>query len=76
MIMHKICKCQDICMKSLCTLQVSLPDAMAPRSSHSAVVFGSGADFRIVVLFGGRGAFRGKILSKTTLLTLSELLHS
>ena len=49
---------------------------MAPRSSHSAVVFGSGSGFRLVVLFGGRGAFRGKLLSKTTLLTLGELLYS
>ena len=52
-------------------LQVTLPVAITPRYGHSAVVFGSGASFRVVVLFGGYYYPPG-YLSKTTLLLLGE----
>ena len=42
---------------------------MSPRAGHSAVMFGSGPDFRLVVLFGGQ---HGGHLSETTLLLLGE----
>ena len=47
--------------------------AITPRYSHSAVVFGSGASFRVVVLFGGNEtALLSGITSETTLLLLRE----
>ena len=52
-------------------LQVTLPVAITPRWGHSAVVFGSGASFRIVVLFGGLNSSHIKI-SETILLLLGE----
>ena len=51
-------------------LQVTLPVAITPRRGHSAVVFGSGASFRVVVLFGGQNL--SDYLSETTLLLLGE----
>ena len=51
-------------------LQVTLPVAITPRGGHSAVVFGSGASFRIVVLFGGQNMLG--YLSETALLMLGE----
>ena len=45
-------------------LQVTLPVAITPRWGHSAVVFGSGASFRVVVLFGGRKSWLGGEISE------------
>lgn len=42
---------------------------MRPRVSHSAVMFGSGPDFRVVVIFGGE---HGGSLSDTTLLLIGR----
>ena len=60
-------------------VQVTLPKSMTPRRNHSAVVFGSGPSFRIVVFFGGYklGGLNfifgiGGFLSETTLLLLGE----
>ena len=47
--------------------QVTLPTPMAPRFGHSGVVFGVGADFRVLVLVGG--------LADTTLLLLGKKWH-
>ena len=47
--------------------QVTLPTPMVPRARHSGVVFGVGADFRVLVLVGG-GA-------NTTLLLLGKKWH-
>ena len=52
-------------------LQVSLPTNITERFGHSAVVFGTGPDFRVVVLFGGK-AKAHKPISETTLLLLCE----
>ena len=52
-------------------LQVTLPVAITPRYGHSAVVFGSGANFRFVVLCGGVNSSYAEI-SETTLLLLGE----
>ena len=52
-------------------LQVSLPTNITGRYAHSAVVFGTGPDFRVVVLFGGRTTGHIEI-SETTLLLLCE----
>ena len=51
-------------------LQVTLPVAITPRCGHSAVVFGTGPSFRVVVLFGGETS--SGYLSETTLLLLGE----
>ena len=52
-------------------LQVSLPTDITERYAHSAVVFGTGPDFRVVVLFGGYNETRN-VISETTLLLLCE----
>ena len=53
--------------------QVSLPTNITGRYAHSAVVFGTGPDFRVVVLFGGRTiAYVVSEISETTLLLLCE----
>ena len=52
-------------------LQVSLPTNITGRCGHSAVVFGTGPDFRVVVLFGGINETYDEI-SETTLLLLCE----
>lgn len=46
-----------------------MPVEIKPRLGHSAVVFGCGTGFKVMVLFGGS---RGSHLSETTLLLLSE----
>ena len=54
-------------------LQVSLPTNITGREGHSAVVFGTGPDFRVVVLFGGiNGVNWRRYISETTLLLLCE----
>ena len=40
-------------------VQVTLLQEMGPRCYHSATVFGSGPNFRMVVMFGGRREFLG-----------------
>ena len=53
-------------------VQVTLPQEMGPRYGHTATVFGSGPNFRMVVMFGGRRkGFRDPI-ADTTLLHLGE----
>jgi len=51
-------------------VQVTLPVAITPRKWHSAVVFGDGPTFRVVVLFGGNNSSHD--LSETTLLLLGS----
>jgi len=55
-------------------LQVSLPVAITSRCGHSAVVFGNGASFRVMVLFGGYN-YQSGYLSETTLLLLGEYIQ-
>ena len=52
-------------------LQATLPTAITPRYSHSAVMFGAGPDFRVIVLFGGWSS-SGLVISETTLLLMSK----
>ena len=55
-------------------LQMTLPTGITQRYGHSAVVFGSGPDFRVVVLFGGiDSSFGTHAISDTTLLLLCKL---
>ena len=53
-------------------MQVTLPDAIRPRFGHSAVMFESGEDFRVVVLFGG---LHEGHLTETTLLLFGKLVN-
>ena len=53
------------------TLQLSLPTAITERSGHTAVLFGTGVDFRVAVLFGGTNKSNDNI-SETTLLLLCK----
>jgi len=52
-------------------LQVTLPVAITPRRRHSAVVFGYGPTFKVVVLFGGDDSSYN-LKTETTLLLLGE----
>ena len=53
---------------------MTLPTGIAQRYGHSAVVFGNGPDFRVVVLFGGIDTnFGTHAISETTLLLLRKL---
>ena len=53
-------------------VQVTLPQEMGPRHEHIATVFGSGPNFRMVVIFGGMREFAGDPIAETTLLHLGE----
>ena len=54
-------------------LQVTLPTAITQRHSHSAVMFGAGPDFRVIVLFGGDDSDGvAHAISETTLLLLCK----
>ena len=56
-------------------VQVTLPQEMGPRYNHTATVFGSGPNFRMVVMFGGhrrRSVFVVDPIAETTLLHLGE----
>ena len=71
-----LCMCVVAVYSNMCTcfpifLQVSLPTNITGRYGHSAVVFGTGPDFRVVVLFGGYNGQHVPI-SETTLLLLCE----
>ena len=53
-------------------VQVTLPQEMG-RFDHTATVFGSGRNFRMVVMFGGkRSIWGGDPIAETTLLHLGE----
>ena len=76
---YHICVCAVVAVYSnMCTcfpifLQVSLPTNITGRYGHSAVVFGTGPDFRVVVLFGGKNeTSMYDEISETTLLLLCE----
>ena len=55
-------------------LQVTLPTAITKRYGHSAVIFGIGPNFRVIVLFGGRtsSVHPLPVISETTLLLMSK----
>ena len=53
-------------------VQVTLPQEMGPRLWHTATVFGSGHNFRMVVMFGGGREIAGGPMAETTLLHLGE----
>ena len=53
-------------------VQVTLPQGMVPRYEHTATVFGSGHNFRMVVMFGGKRMVLGDPIAETTLLHLGE----
>ena len=53
-------------------VQVTLPQEMGPRYGHTATVFGSGPNFRMVVMFGGKRELMGVPIAEITLLYLGE----
>ena len=53
-------------------VQVTLPQEMGQRYDHTATVFGSGPNFRMVVMFGGKRDIMGDPIAETTLLHLGE----
>ena len=53
-------------------VQVTVPHEMGPRWGHTATVFGSGPNFRMVVMFGGKRKLGGDLIAETTLLHLGE----
>ena len=53
-------------------VQVNLPPKVEPRQEHTATVFGSGPNFRMVVMFGGRRQPEDGTLAETTLFHLGE----
>ena len=53
-------------------VQVTVPQEMGPRLYHTTTVFGSGPNFRMVVMFGGKREFVGASIAETTLLHLGE----
>ena len=53
-------------------VQVTLPQEMGPRRYHTATVFGSGPNFRMVVMFGGKRELWGDPIADTTLLHVGE----
>ena len=53
-------------------VQVTLPQEMGPRLWHTATVFGSGPNFRMVVMFGGKRGVLGEPIADTILLHLGE----
>jgi len=54
-------------------VQVTLPQEIGPRDGHIATVFGSGSNFRMVVMFGGRRRdSTGAPVAETTILYLGK----
>ena len=53
-------------------VQVSHPKNMEPRYSHTAAIFGSGHNCRMVVMYGGRRKVGGPTIAETTLFHLGE----
>ena len=66
-----MCVVANMCTCFPIFLQVSLPTNITGRCGHSALVFGTGPDFRVVVLFGGYNK-QDVPISETTLLLLCE----
>ena len=56
---------------SIIIQQVTLPTKITERYGHSAVAFGSGYDFKVIVLFGGC-SIGGHMISETTILMMSK----
>ena len=52
--------------------QVTLPQEMGPRYDHTATVFGSAPNFRMVAMFGGKRKLLGDPITETTLLHLGQ----
>ena len=53
-------------------VQVTLPQEMGPRLGHTATMFGSGPNLRMVVMFGGMREFIGGPIAEKTILRLGE----
>ena len=53
-------------------VQLTVPQEMGAQWCHTATVFGSGPNFRMVVMFGGRRELAGASIAETTLLHLGE----
>ena len=53
-------------------VQVTLPQEIGPRYDHTATVFGSGLNFRMVVMFGGKRKWPGDPIAEKILLHLGE----
>ena len=53
-------------------VQVTLPQEVGSRHDHTATVFGSVPNFRMMVMFGGERKFVEKTVADTTLLHLGE----
>ena len=53
-------------------VQVTLPQEMGPRYGHTATVFGSGHNFRMVVMCGGGKEWAGDPIAETIFLHLGE----
>ena len=52
---------------------MTLPTGITQRYGHSAILFGTGPDVRVVVLFGGIDSHLGMdAISETTLLLLCK----
>ena len=68
------CHTTDIVQPYLALLlQITPSELITPREGHSAVVFGSKPDFRVVVLYGGSMSWSSReVMSKTTLLLLGK----
>ena len=49
-------------------VQVTLRQEMGPQHGHTATVFGSGPNFRMVIMFGGRREFWGEPIADTVLI--------
>ena len=54
-------------------LQVTLPTRITQRYGHSVVMFGTGPNLRVLVIFGGRNGKR-QLISETTLMLLCKSL--
>ena len=67
-----VCTVCIACFVYYIQLQMYLPTKITQQYGHSAVVFGTGPDFRVVVLFGGKEGPQDCPLSETTLLLLCE----
>jgi len=52
------------------SVQVTLPQEMGARYDHTATVFGSGPNFRMVVMFGGKRGLVSEPIAETNLLHL------
>ena len=53
-------------------VQLTVPQEMGARLWHTATVFGSGPNFRTVVMFGGQRKLGGDTIAEAILLHLGE----